>query len=356
MKDPDHPVPSGDRTMARMWLRALELAGASPVLATRFCSRDGVGAADAQDDILAGAEREVQRLVDGPAPAIWFTYHNYYKAPDLIGPRVAAHFGIPYVIAEGSSAGKRANGRYARFSALADEANRAADLHLMLNGQDRAGLEAVGAPEILALPPFIDTSQWPCRAGWHIATTVRLAAAAMMRPGDKLASYGLLAEALRHVPDGWHLEIAGDGPARAQVEDLFRPFGDRVAFLRQGDAAMLGALYRRSDLMVWPGVNEAFGMAYLEAAASGCPSLAMAYGGVGEVVADGVSGHLVTAGDTAAYAQTFSQLLSHPARLAALGRGAAQLARRRHDIQAAALLVSDCLQRFAGHGSQSCVS
>ena len=43
MKDPDHPVPSGDRTMARLWLRALELAGASPVLATRFCSRDGVG-------------------------------------------------------------------------------------------------------------------------------------------------------------------------------------------------------------------------------------------------------------------------------------------------------------------------
>ena len=167
---------------------------------------------------------------------------------------------------------------------------------------------------------------------------------------------GLLADALRHAPDGWRLEIAGDGPARAQVEGLFLPFGDRVTFLGQVDAAMLGALYRQSDLIVWPGVNEAFGMAYLEAAASGCPSLAMAYGGVGEVVADGVSGHLVAAGDTAAYEQTLVHLLSDPGRLSALGRGAADLARRRHDIESAALSVSGRLQRLAAYGSRSCVS
>lgn len=356
MKAPDHPVPSGDRTMARLWLRALELAGASPVLATRFSTRDGIGADDLQDAILAGAAQEVHRLCAGPPPAAWFTYHNYYKAPDLIGPRVAAHFGIPYLIAEGSSAARRASGRYGRFSALADAANRAADLHLLLNGRDRAGLEVVGARDILALPPFIDTAEWPCKTGWRIGTPVRLASVAMMRAGDKLASYGLLADALRQAPGGWRLEIAGDGPARAQIEALFLPFGDRVTFLGEVDAAMLGALYRQSDLIVWPGVNEAFGMAYLEAAASGCPSLAMAYGGVGEVVADGVSGHLVAAGDTAAYAQTLGDLLSNPARLAALGRGAAELARRRHDIDSAASSVSGRLQRLAAHGSPSCVS
>ncbi len=356
MKAPDHPVPSGDRTMARLWMRALELAGTSPVLATRFSSRDGVGAADAQDAILSQAESEVRRLVAGPPPSAWFTYHNYYKAPDLIGPRVSAHFGIPYVVAEGSSAGKRGSGPYARFSALADEANRTADLHLLLNGRDRAGLEAVGVRDILALPPFVDPSEWPCKAGWSIGTPVRLACAAMMRTGDKLASYGLLAEALRLVPDGWRIEIAGDGPARAQVEALFSPFGERVAFPGRLDAAGLGALYRRSDLLVWPGVNEAFGMAYLEAAASGCPSLAMAYGGVGEVVADGVSGYLVPAGDIAAYARTLGGLLSGPERLAALGRGAADLARSRHHIEAAASSVSACLRRLTAQGSRSCVS
>ena len=66
-----------------------------------------------------------------------------------------------------------------------------------MNGRDRAGLEAVGARDILALPPFIDTAQWPCRTGWRIGTPVRLASVAMMRSGDKLASYGLLADALR---------------------------------------------------------------------------------------------------------------------------------------------------------------
>ncbi len=31
-------------------------------------------------------------------------YHNYYRAPDLVGPAMAQRFAIPYVIAEGSYA------------------------------------------------------------------------------------------------------------------------------------------------------------------------------------------------------------------------------------------------------------
>lgn len=342
--------------MARLWLEALKIAGAPAMLATRFSSRDGKGAADAQDALLQTSEDEVQRLLRGPSPSAWFTYHNYYKAPDLIGPRVAAHFGMPYIVAEGSSAFRRASGPHAKFSSMADAANRAADLHLLLNGRDRAGLEAVGARNIVAIPPFVDTSEWPCRDGWRVERPIRLACAAMMRAGDKLASYRLLADALRHAPDGWRLEIAGDGPAQAEVAILFAPFGDRVVFLGQLDRAGLGALFRRSDLFVWPGVNEAFGMAYLEAAASGCPSLAMHYGGVAEVVADGIGGSLVPAGDDIAYAKTLSALLAEPARLAVLGRGAAQRARSHHDIDVAAATLSACLDRLGVGRSRSCVS
>ena len=35
-------------------------------------------------------------------PDLWFCYHPYYKAPDLIGPPLRARFGIPYVTAEAS--------------------------------------------------------------------------------------------------------------------------------------------------------------------------------------------------------------------------------------------------------------
>ena len=43
-----------------------------------------------------------------PRPDLWFTYHLYYKAPDLVGPLVAGALGIPYAVAEASVAHKRA--------------------------------------------------------------------------------------------------------------------------------------------------------------------------------------------------------------------------------------------------------
>jgi hypothetical protein len=46
-------------------------------------------------------------------PRAWLTYHPYYKAPDLIGPEIAARFAIPYVTAEASYAGKRDRDQWA---------------------------------------------------------------------------------------------------------------------------------------------------------------------------------------------------------------------------------------------------
>src|SRR3546814_18917459 len=49
-----------------------------------------------------------------------------------------------------------------------------------------------------------------------------LLAAAMMRPGDKLKSYQILAQALRAIPDlPWQLVVAGHGQARAAVLPAF---------------------------------------------------------------------------------------------------------------------------------------
>ena len=50
---------------------------------------------------------------DGWRPDLWFTYHAYHKAPDLLGPPVARKLDIPYVIAEASIAGKQASGPWA---------------------------------------------------------------------------------------------------------------------------------------------------------------------------------------------------------------------------------------------------
>ena len=118
----------------------------------------------------------------------------------------------------------------------------------------------------------------------------RLIAVAMMRPGDKLASYRILGAALARLGDlDWSLEVVGDGAARRRGRSWPSPrSATRVVW-----AGALGpqALARRlgvADLCVWPAVNEAFGMALLEAQASGLPVVAGAGGGVGQIVAAGV--------------------------------------------------------------------
>ena len=107
----------------------------------------------------------------------------------------------------------------------------------------------------------------------------------MMRPGDKLASYRILSEALHKLTGPWSLNIAGDGPARAEVEALMAPFGAQVRFLGQLDRDALQRLYCASSMLLWPGVNEAYGMVYLEAQAVGLPVLAQDRPGVRDVLA-----------------------------------------------------------------------
>jgi len=115
MKPPDHPVPSGDRRMARLLMAALRHAGHRVDIASRLRSRDGIGDPARQARLArAGAttaERLLRRYRAQPAadrPRAWMTYHLYYKAADWIGPAVSAGLGIPYIAVEASLANKRA--------------------------------------------------------------------------------------------------------------------------------------------------------------------------------------------------------------------------------------------------------
>lgn len=259
LKSPDHPVPSGDRAMARLLMRALERAGFAPTLASVLRTYDPAG--DAHPRLAEAAAAEADRfLASGARPALWFTYHLHYKAPDWIGPRVARALDIPYVVAEGSRAPRRATGPHAFGHAAAEAALDRADAILCLTARDRVALEAARPPgqRLVDLQPFLDLDAWPRTTAAPRAGPPRLVAVGMMRAGDKLASYRGLAEALARVSHDFHLTLVGDGPARGAVEALFAPLGDRVALAGLvEDRARLAALLARSDLLVWPAVNEA---------------------------------------------------------------------------------------------------
>jgi glycosyltransferase involved in cell wall biosynthesis len=349
MKDPDHPAPSGDRTMARLLLKALVKAGFRPELASALRSWDRAGDAAFQDEVRRSSSAEADRLVArwtnvraGERPRLWFTYHLYYKAPDWIGPRVADALRIPYVVAEASRAGKRARGAWAAAHAGAEAALDRADAIFVMTEADREALERHrrDGQRLLELPPFIDLKEWsdPPPAMRRGAGVVRLLTVAMMRHGDKLASYRMLAAALAGLPAAsWTLDVVGDGEARPEVEALFAHLAPHVRFHgRVDNRGSLAGLYAGADLFVWPAVNEAYGMAFLEAQALGCPVLASAYGGVASVVRHGETGELTAPGDVLGLAKALARLVGDAPRRRALGQAARQFVRGERGLDRAA--------------------
>jgi glycosyltransferase involved in cell wall biosynthesis len=131
--------------------------------------------------------------------------------------------------------------------------------------------------------------------------------------------------------------IIGDGPARPEIEGLFASFADRVTMLGARAPEELPGCYAAADLLVWPAVNEAFGMALLEAQACGLPVLAGAVGGVPAILHDGETGWLAPPDDPAAFGVLLKRLLE--ADLAAAGRRARQHIEVGHDIAGAARIL-----------------
>ncbi len=351
LKAPTHPTASGDRRVARLLIDALRLSGHTVELVSEFRSFEGDGDPLRQRELATQGGEVARDLIaqwqSGPPaqrPELWFTYHLYYKAPDWIGPEVCRALGIAYVVAEASHAAKRAGGSWAMGHAAVEQALRSADLLLCPTGFDIAGLRQVvtDAERIRRLPPFLDPALYLRAARkkglWRARLCARqmlsidqpwLVVAAMMRRGDKLASYRVLADTLRLLPDlPWQLLVAGDGDARDEVEDLLNQAAPgRVRFLGACDARAMAVVYAASDICVWPAVNEAYGMAMLEAQAAGLPVVSCATRGVPDVVQHDVTGLLAPQVDAPSLAVCLRALLSDPTRRQRHGCGGSPVCR-----------------------------
>lgn len=374
LKPPDSDRPSGDRTMARLLIAALERSGHAVELAARLRSRDATGLADRQRRLAAlggrVAERYLRAVATGgrPAPELWFTYHLYYKAPDWVGPVVADRLGIPYVAAEASVAGKRAGGAWDLGHRGTLAALARADLVIGFNSRDAAAVRpALGAAGCYRhLPPFLDPAVPHDRSEARAAVGALLGlpddvpwllAVGMMRPGAKVASYRLLGRALAGLADKpWQLIVVGDGPARSEVVEALAPLAGRVRLAGAAEPARLRGFYAAADLMVWPAIQEAYGMALLEAQAAGLPVLAGDVGGVPDIVRDGETGRLVPEGDAASFAAALRGLLDDPAARLRMGEAARRNVLARHGVAAAAAALDGWLRdtlerRRAGRGA-----
>jgi len=351
MKSPDHPVPSGDRLMARLLIRALEMAGHSVEVVSEFPVH--AGSPPAAAEVLAKADGELERLRrkwwEEPRPELWFCYHPYYKSPDLLGPAIAEQFAIPYVTAEASYSRKRDGLGWAFFQKPVGDAIRQAAVNIAFTERDRKGLEDV-FPEarIAGVKPFIDTALF--EAITPAPDPQRLMTVAMMRAGDKMESYKMLATALCMIAERpWTLGIIGDGPLRVEVEALFAGFAPgRIDWLGQREPEEIAALLVKGSIYVWPGCGEAYGLAYLEAQAAGLPVVAQKTAGVPAVVEADMTGLLTPDGDMEAYAQAIAGLLDDRGRRDAMASAARRFVIDERSLAGAARELDLILCNHAG--------
>ncbi len=95
------------------------------------------------------------------------------------------------------------------------------------------------------------------------------------------------------------LMMVGEGPEKEPAEQLCAKLGieDKVVFF--GNSHEIDRILCYSDLFILPSETESFGLAALEAMASGVPVISSNSGGIPEVNIHGVSGYLSNVGDIA---------------------------------------------------------
>jgi len=121
-----------------------------------------------------------------------------------------------------------------------------------------------------------------------------------------------------------HLVI-GDGPCRRGLERLAGELGvsDRVRFLGQLPNPEAVARAAACDLFVMPGVEEPFGVAFVEAMAAGLPAIgSRGEGGPEDIAAAGEGMLLVEPGDAAGLAAVIDRLSADRDELRRLGAAA----------------------------------
>jgi alpha-1,6-mannosyltransferase len=261
------------------------------MLATRSTSR--IVAHEQPDVIEVGSAWTAPWLIHlarrrVEVPAVWFYHSNF---PRIIAPRPEA---AGWLRRSASAAAWRYVRRLARL------------VHTTIAPSETVvkQLQQEGVRNVVSVPLGVDLQRFHPRRRLHATETRKR----FGLPDGILAMYvGRIAgeKDLDVLLRGWQqveqrtgarLMIVGDGPARRTLAQA--PGGDRVIWIPfQHDRDVLADLYASINLYVAPGPAETFGLASLEALASGIPVLSVNQGGVADTVTRSGAGALYGSGD-----------------------------------------------------------
>lgn len=218
-----------------------------------------------------------------------------------------------------------------RFSLAKSDAITAVSEYLKGETVDRFHIPARAVEVIpnFVDPRVYDRDKYPCRRSAFLQTGEKLLIhVSNFRPVKRVRDVIRIFDRIqREVPS--RLLLVGDGPERADAAAEADQLGlqDRVIFLGKQDT--VAELLTCADLFLLPSSSESFGLAALEAMASGTPVVATDVGGLPEVIEDGVSGFLAPVGEVEVMAEKAIELLRDPARWLQMSAAARAVATER---------------------------
>ncbi len=136
----------------------------------------------------------------------------------------------------------------------------------------------------------------------------------------------IFAGVVREKPEA-RLVLVGDGPTRPEMEQKAAALGltQHVVFL--GQRSDIPELMSCFDLLAIPSRSEGLPLAAIEVMAAARPVVAFRVGGVGDIVQDGKTGHLIEPGEQSGFAAAVVSLLNDAQRRRDFGVRGAEFAR-----------------------------
>ena len=341
----DHANPSGDLMIARGLYGYLKNQGHKILIMSNFRSRWVFWKPWIWTWLIRDTRR-IMRTIASNGVDLWFTYHSYYKAPDLLGSFISRRLKIPYVIFQGIYSTKRKRDWKTWPGFVLNRAALCAADHVFSNKKvDYLNIKRLlPSQRITYVKPGISPHAFSFDAGardelkklWDVGDEPVVLSAAMFRPDVKTQGLSLVIRVcgeLFRKGLRFYLVIAGEGREKDRLLQLAKEhLPGRARFVGKIPRNEMYRFYSAGDIFAFPGIRESLGMVFLEAQSCGIPVVAFANGGIPEVVRDGETGFLVPLYDSDRFAKAIEFLLTKRDIRQKMGQTAQIHVREGHDI------------------------
>jgi glycosyltransferase involved in cell wall biosynthesis len=197
--------------------------------------------------------------------------------------------------------------------------------------RERLAVIPDGVPRV---PSVTQTERETARRTFGIPQDVPLVGCVAVLAPDKGQS--ILIRALKTVREEFpHTELllVGEGPCRKELTALVESLGLASAIHFAGFLKDLNQAYAAMDVFAFPAQAEGLGSALLMAMAIGLPVVAMARGGIPEIIESEKNGLLISEPEPARMADAIRQLLSNPERASRLSENARETIAQRYSME-----------------------